>query len=51
VILIIDIYSCQTDPEARVFQKQWPAERMKVYGKNKKRTKRELREKQIAPTN
>lgn len=29
VILIIDIYSCQTDPEARVFQKQWPAEKMK----------------------
>ena len=26
VILIIDIYSCQTDPEERAFQKQWPAE-------------------------
>ena len=29
VILIIDIYSCQTDPEERAFQKQWPAEKMK----------------------
>jgi hypothetical protein len=31
VILIIDIYSCQTDPEERAFQKQWPEVNPKVW--------------------